>query len=98
MNWNSFRSVFLGGLAVIAMSWSPLNAEDGPTRQQLQQELTRLRMEMQQLKEDFRAFQEAVRRGPVRPEKLSITGFNVEGSSIDKETLDEKLQSLTEKK
>jgi hemolysin activation/secretion protein len=99
MNWNSFRSVFLGGLAVIAaMTWSPLNAEDGPTRQQLQQELTRLRMEMQQLKEDFRAFQEAVRRGPVRPEKLSITGFNVEGSSIDKETLDEKLQSLTEKK
>lgn len=99
MNWNSFRSVFLGGLAVIAtMNWVPLNAEDGPTSQQLQQELMRLRMEMQQLKEDFRAFQDAVRRGPVQPEKLSITGFNVEGSSIGKEALDAKLQPLTEKK
>jgi len=92
------RVVPVGLLAIIGWVLPPVQAEPAPSAEQLQQEVQRLRQEVQQLRDEFRTFQEAVRRGVVPEEKLTITGFSVEGTSLAKETLDAKLKPLTEKK
>ena len=99
MRQSPLKFLLLTGLSVLlvrpgATAW----AEQAPTQKQLQTEIQRLRQELNQLKDDFRAFQEAVRRGVPEPEKLTITGFEVQGSTIDSEKLDGKLKPLTEKK
>ncbi|MBI2190722.1 MAG: ShlB/FhaC/HecB family hemolysin secretion/activation protein [Planctomycetes bacterium] len=101
MNRKSFFRLGLVCSFTAASVWlaAVLKAEEAPTRDQLQQEVERLRQELQQLRDEFRQFQDAYRRG-LKPavEKVAVSGFDVQGSSLNKDDFDNALRPLTQKK